>query len=185
MFKMFCGTFMISVFDPQILFNDGFYDHGCAHSRRLPAETAAAGRAVVPHPRAGAHLRRDLRSARPGQPRFPLRGGILRQSRTSCIRDTTSNGEWYQLFQIGFGGIPGRPMGDGPDGHSLWPGFTNVPNEYIEAYFPLRIEAYETIRTRADRAATAAATGSAWPTGSSRTARSPSTTIAGSPSPGA
>jgi N-methylhydantoinase B len=31
------------------------------------------------------------------------------------------------LFQIGFGGIPGRPMGDGPDGHSLWPGFTNCP----------------------------------------------------------
>ena len=31
-------------------------------------------------------------------------------------------GEWFQLFQIGFGGIPGRPVGDGPDGHSLWPG---------------------------------------------------------------
>jgi N-methylhydantoinase B len=54
-------------------------------------------------------------------------------------------GEWFQLFQIGFGGIPGRPVGDGPDGHSLWPGFTNVPNEFIEAYFPLRIEQYETI----------------------------------------
>ena len=54
-------------------------------------------------------------------------------------------GEWFQLFQIGFGGIPGRPVGDGPDGHSLWPGFTNVPNEFIEAYFPLRIERYETI----------------------------------------
>ena len=53
------------------------------------------------------------------------------------------NGEYFQLFQIGFGGIPGRPVGDGPDGHSLWPGFTNVPNEFIEAYFPLRI-----IRTR-------------------------------------
>ena len=54
-------------------------------------------------------------------------------------------GEWFQLFQIGFGGIPGRPLGDGPDGHSLWPGFTNVPNEFIESYFPLRIERYETI----------------------------------------
>jgi N-methylhydantoinase B len=53
--------------------------------------------------------------------------------------------EWFQLFQIGFGGIPGRPSGDGPDGHSLWPGFTNVPNEFIESYFPLRIERYETI----------------------------------------
>ena len=26
MFKMFCGVFMIMVFDPQIMFNDGFYD---------------------------------------------------------------------------------------------------------------------------------------------------------------
>jgi N-methylhydantoinase B len=43
-----------------------------------------------------------------------------------------------------FGGIPGRPMGDGPDGHSLWPGFTNVPNEFLERYFPLLIERYET-----------------------------------------
>jgi hypothetical protein len=35
-------------------------------------------------------------------------------------------------------------MGDGPDGHSLWPGFTNVPNEFLERYFPLVIERYET-----------------------------------------
>jgi N-methylhydantoinase B len=56
-----------------------------------------------------------------------------------------SEGEWYQLYQIGFGGIPGRPVGDGPDGHSLWPAFMNVPNEFLEAYFPLRIVTYETI----------------------------------------
>jgi N-methylhydantoinase B len=54
-------------------------------------------------------------------------------------------GEWFQLFQIGFGGIPGRPFGDGPDGHSLWPGFTNVPNEFLERYFPMVIERYETV----------------------------------------
>ena len=29
-------------------------------------------------------------------------------------------GEWFQLFQIGFGGVPGRPVGDGPDGHLDW-----------------------------------------------------------------
>ena len=51
---------------------------------------------------------------------------------------------WFQLFQIGFGGIPGRPLGDGPDGHSLWPGFTNVPNEFLERYFPMIIEQYST-----------------------------------------
>ena len=31
------------------------------------------------------------------------------------------------------------------DGHSLWPPFTNVPNEFVEAYFPLRVETYEFI----------------------------------------
>ena len=56
-----------------------------------------------------------------------------------------NKGEWFQLFQIGFGGVPGRPVGDGPDGHSLWPSFTNVPNEFVEAYFPLRVEKYEFI----------------------------------------
>ena len=27
----------------------------------------------------------------------------------------------------------------------MWPAFTNVPNEYLESYFPLRIESYETL----------------------------------------
>jgi N-methylhydantoinase B len=54
-------------------------------------------------------------------------------------------GEWYQLYMIGFGGVPGKPMGDGPDGHSLWPSFTNVPNEFLESYFPLVIEEYYTV----------------------------------------
>jgi N-methylhydantoinase B len=58
---------------------------------------------------------------------------------------TDRNGAYFQLFQIGFGGIPGRPFGDGPDGHSLWPNFTNVPNEFLERYFPLMIERYETV----------------------------------------
>jgi N-methylhydantoinase B/oxoprolinase/acetone carboxylase alpha subunit len=57
---------------------------------------------------------------------------------------TDRHGKDFQLFQIGFGGIPGRPLGDGPDGHSLVPNFTNVPNEFLERYFPLVIERYET-----------------------------------------
>ena len=43
------------------------------------------------------------------------------------------------LPKLALAGIPARPIGDGPDGHSLWPGFKNVPNEFLEAYFPLRI----------------------------------------------
>ena len=58
-------------------------------------------------------------------------------------RDDHDN--WFLLFQIGFGGVPARPVGDGLDGHSLWPKFTNVPNEYLESYYPVRIETYESI----------------------------------------
>ena len=54
-------------------------------------------------------------------------------------------GEWFQLYSIGFGGIPGRPLGDGPDGHSLWPSFVNIPCEFLESYYPLRIERWETV----------------------------------------
>lgn len=145
MFKMFCGTFMISAFDPQILFNDGFYDYmdvripeGCLLKPRRPAalscRTHALGRIF------------DVISGLLGQgnPDF-LCGAGFSDSPHLMYSGYDKNGEWFQLFQIGFGGIPARPVGDGPDGHSLWPGFTNVPNEYIEAYFPLRIETYESI----------------------------------------
>jgi N-methylhydantoinase B len=89
---------------------------------------------------------------------FDIMGGLLGQGSPQAMNAAgfsdsphlmysgyDADGKWFQLFQIGFGGIPGRPAGDGPDGHSLWPGFTNVPNEFVEAYFPLRIETYETI----------------------------------------
>jgi len=148
MFKMFFGIYMIMVFDPQILFNDGFYDlievripEGSLLKPRFPA--ALSGRT---------HALGRI---------FDILGGLLGQKTPEFLNaagfsssphlfysgwDTRQSGkrEWFQLFQIGFGGIPGRPLGDGPDGHSLWPGFTNVPNEFLERYFPLRIERYST-----------------------------------------
>jgi N-methylhydantoinase B len=48
-------------------------------------------------------------------------------------------------MEILYGGIPGRPIGDGMDGHSWWPLFENIPTEYLEAYYPLRIDGYTTI----------------------------------------
>ena len=136
---------MIMVFDPQILFNDGYYDlidvripEGSLLKPRFPA--ALSGRT---------HVLGRL---------FDILGGLLGQKTPEFLNaagfsssphlfyaGTDKNGKWFQLFQIGFGGIPGRPMGDGPDGHSLWPGFTNVPNEFLERYFPLVIERYETV----------------------------------------
>jgi N-methylhydantoinase B len=145
MFKMFCGVYMIMVFDPQIMFNDGFYD---LMEVRIPAGTLLK-------PREPAAL--SCRTHALGRI-FDILGGLLGQGNPDflCAAGFSDSphfmysgydqqGKWYQLYQIGFGGVPGKPSGDGPDGHSLWPSFTNVPNEFLESYFPLRIEAYETI----------------------------------------
>lgn len=145
MMKMFFGIYMIMVFDPQILFNDGYYDlievkipEGSLLKPKFPAalsgRTHALGRLF------------DLLGGLLGQktPEFLCAAGFS-SSPHLFYAGTDKKGEWFQLFQIGFGGIPGRPLGDGPDGHSLWPGFTNVPNEFLERYFPLIIERYETV----------------------------------------
>ncbi len=145
MFKMFAGIYMIMVFDPQILFNDGFYE---LMDVRIP-------QATLLKPLKPAAL--SCRTHALGRI-FDILGGLLGQGNPAfmCAAGFSdsphlmysgyrSTGEWYQLFQIGFGGIPGKPFGDGPDGHSLWPAFTNVPNEFLESYFPLRIEVYETL----------------------------------------
>lgn len=148
MFKMFFGIYMIMVFDPQILFNDGFYD---LIDVRIPE---------------GSLLKPQFPAALSGRTHalgriFDILGGLLGQKTPEFLNAAGfsssphlfysgndnregKSGDWFQLFQIGFGGIPGRPLGDGPDGHSLWPGFTNVPNEFLERYFPMRIERYET-----------------------------------------
>ena len=145
MFKMFFGAFTINLFDPHILFNDGFYD---LVEVRIPP---------------GSLLKPNYPAALSGRTHalgriFDVMGGLLGQGAPEALNAAgfsdsphlfysgyDAKGQWFQLFQIGFGGIPGRPAGDGPDGHSLWPSFTNVPNEFIEAYFPLRIEKYEPI----------------------------------------
>jgi N-methylhydantoinase B len=146
MFKMFFGSFTINVVDPQIVFNDGFYDlvdvripPGTLLKPHFPAalsgRTHALGRIF------------DLLGALLGMgaPEQMLNAAGFSDSPHLFYSGYDDKGEWFQLFQIGFGGVPGRPVGDGPDGHSLWPGFTNVPNEFIESYFPLRIEQYATI----------------------------------------
>jgi N-methylhydantoinase B len=133
------------VFDPQILFNDGFYD---LMEVRIPEGTLLK-------PLKPAAL--SCRTHALGRI-FDVLGGLLGQGNPAfmCAAGFSDSphfmysgynrdGEWYQLYQIGFGGIPGKPFGDGPDGHSLWPSFTNVPNEFLESYFPLRIDTYETI----------------------------------------
>jgi N-methylhydantoinase B len=145
MLKMFVGVYFIMVLDPQILFNDGYYDlievripDGCLLRPTFPAavsgRTHALGRVF------------DVFGAALGQrtPELMTAAGFS-DSPHLFYSGTDRQGTWFQLYQIGFGGVPGRPAGDGLDGHSLWPEFTNVPNEYLEQYYPLRVERYAVV----------------------------------------
>ncbi|GAA1738311.1 hydantoinase B/oxoprolinase family protein [Luedemannella helvata] len=143
--RMFFGVYTIMAVDPLILFNDGFYPlvdiripEGSLLKPRRPAavscRTHALGRLF------------DVLAGLLGQcqPDFLCAAGFS-SSPHLMYSGLDRSGSWFQLYQIGFGGVPARPVGDGFDGHSMWPSFTNVPNEYLEAYYPLRIEAYESV----------------------------------------
>ncbi len=145
MFRMFCGAYMIMVFDPEIILNDGFYPlldviipEGSLLKPRKPAalscRTHALGRIF------------DILTGLLGQrqPEYLCAAGFS-SSPHIMYSGRDAQGEWFQYYGIGFGGIPGRPFGDGADGHSLWPSFTNVPNEFMEKYFPVRIERFYTV----------------------------------------
>ena len=138
--RMFFGIYLITVADPQILWNDGFYPlvdvripEGSFWKPRFPAALNGRNHGI-------------------GRI-FDLFGGLLGQKTPDLLNAAGFSssphfmyaGEGFQLYSIGFGGIPGRPIGDGPDGHSLWPSFTNIPCEFLESYYPLRIERWETV----------------------------------------
>ena len=145
MFKMFIGVYLIMVYDPQILFNDGFYD---LIDARIPDGSLL-------HPQFPAALGcRTHALAR----LFDVMGGCLGQKSpelTTAAGYGTSphllysgndtDGKFFFIMEIGYGGIPGRPIGDGMDGHSWWPLFTNIPTEYLESYCPLRVDRYASV----------------------------------------
>jgi N-methylhydantoinase B len=146
MFKMFIGVYMIMVFDPQILFNDGFYD--------LIHVTLPKGSLVHPDFPAALGCRTHALSRQ-----FDVLGGALSYNAPEMATaagygssphflysGVDKSGRPFQLMEILYGGIPGRPLGDGMDGHSWWPLFENIPTEYLETYYPMIIETYGSIR---------------------------------------
>ncbi|MDH3236016.1 MAG: hydantoinase B/oxoprolinase family protein [Alphaproteobacteria bacterium] len=145
MFKMFIGVYMIMVFDPQILFNDGFYD--------LIHVTMPNGSLLHPEFPAALGCRTHALSRQ-----FDVLGGALSKNAPEMATaagygssphflysGTDAKGRPFQLMEILYGGIPGRPVGDGMDGHSWWPLFENIPTEYLESYYPMMIESYASI----------------------------------------
>jgi len=145
MFKMFIGVYMIMVFDPQILFNDGFYD--------LIHVTIPKGSLLQPEFPAALGCRTHALSRQ-----FDVLGGALSYNAPEMATaagygssphflytGVSKNGRPFQLMEILFGGIPGRPIGDGMDAHSWWPLFESIPTEYLETYYPMLIEHYGSI----------------------------------------
>ena len=145
MFKMFIGVYMIMVFDPQILFNDGFYD--------LIHVTMPKGSLLHPDFPAALGSRTHALSRQ-----FDVLGGALSYNAPEMATaagygssphflysGVDKSGRPFQLMEILYGGIPGRPIGDGMDGHSWWPLFQNIPSEYLETYYPMLVDGYSTI----------------------------------------
>ena len=151
MFKMFIGIYLIMVNDPQILFNDGFYPllhvvmpEGSLLRPRFPAALGCRTHALARlfDVLGGALCKNapDLNTAAGyGTSPYMLYSGWKESV------DGTQPGEFFYSMEILYGGIPGRPIGDGMDGHSWWPLFENIPTEYLEAYYPMRIDGYTTV----------------------------------------
>ncbi|KAF3012402.1 hypothetical protein E8E14_010068 [Neopestalotiopsis sp. 37M] len=145
MFKMFVGYYLLAVFDPHCVVNEGLYDfievaipEGSILKPIRPAalscRTHLLGRVM------------DIIQALMGQHNQAYRAAAgFSDSPHFFYSGWKPDGTWFQLYQIAFGGVPARPVGDGPDMHCLFPAIKSVPTESIELAFPLLIEANESL----------------------------------------
>ncbi|KAK3616573.1 hypothetical protein LTR56_025873 [Elasticomyces elasticus] len=145
MFRMFVGYYLLTVHSPYTIPNDGFHDlvdveipQGSLLKPVRPAalscRTHFLGRTM------------DVMQALFGQKNsaFMTAAGFS-DSPHFFYSGFKPNGEWYQLYQIAFGGVPARPKGDGPDCHCLFPAIKSVPTESIELNFPVRLEVNQAV----------------------------------------
>jgi N-methylhydantoinase B len=140
MMKMVIGAYLIMVFDPEILFNEGFYDlldvrveEGTILKPRYPAPLGNRHHTLsrwveVVAGALGRHVPETAVAAGYGSSPHLIFSG------------TDEQGEPFGVVEILMGGIPGRPAGDGMDGHSWCPQLENTPCEYQEIYYPLVTE---------------------------------------------
>ncbi|MGA9633986.1 MAG: hydantoinase B/oxoprolinase family protein [Solirubrobacterales bacterium] len=145
LFKMFVGIYLVMAFDPEILFNDGFAD---LFEVTLPTGTIVNPKFPAPLGLLNISLARQLDVVQgvlaKCAPKYAAGAGYG-SSPALTFSGTDENGKYFQLGEISFGGLPGRPLGDGLDGHSWWPLFTSIPTEYIESYYPVTVESYRSI----------------------------------------
>jgi N-methylhydantoinase B len=144
--KLFFGVYMIMAFDPSINFNEGFYDlfeivlpEGSLLNPKFPAALSN---------RLNTHTRFfDCQAGALGQraPHLSMAAGYG-TSPHFIFTGHDKEGKYFQLMELLFGGVPGRPRGDGLDGHAWWPLFSATPIEYIENYYPVLVESYRPVR---------------------------------------
>jgi N-methylhydantoinase B len=144
--KLFFGVYMIMAFDPTVNFNEGFYDlfevilpEGSLLNPKFPAALSN---------RLNTHTRFfDCQAGALGQraPHLSMGAGYG-TSPHFIFTGTDKDGKYFQLMELLFGGVPGRPRGDGLDGHAWWPLFSATPIEYIENYYPVLVDSYRPVK---------------------------------------
>ncbi len=140
LFRIYVGSFLINIYDPEIVYNEGFYN--------LLHVNIPQGSLLRPDFPAALGSRLHMMSRM-----FDCMSGALslNSPENSPAADYGSSPHFlysgkdeqnrdFNLVEILFGGLPGRPIGDGIDGHSWIPAFVNIPSEYLENYYPLRVE---------------------------------------------
>ncbi|KAF7718492.1 Hydantoinase B/oxoprolinase family protein [Penicillium ucsense] len=144
-FHMFIGFYLIAAAAPGTVINDGFHDLIDVHT---PEGTVLKPVRPAPISCRTHFLRRtlDIIQALIGQKNDAYQAAAgFSDSPHFFYSGFKPNGEWFQLYQIGFGGVPARQAGDGPDCHCLFPAIKSIPTESIELNYPLRIEANESV----------------------------------------
>ena len=139
MFKMVTGIVLIMALDPQILFNHGYNDlfevrfpKGSVIQPEFPAALSNRSHTL-------ARIFDVLAGALAQQTPELATGAACGSSPHLLFSGQDSDDEFFLFYEINYGGIPGRPIGDGMDVHAWWPNVTSIPVEYAESYFPLRI----------------------------------------------
>lgn len=146
LFKIFIGYYLLAIYDPHALVNDGFHD---LLDIRIP--TGSILRPVRPAALScRTHLLgrvMDVMQALIGHhdPAYRCAAGFSDSPHLFYSGFRPTDGSFYLLYQIGFGGVPARPTGDGPDCHCLFPAIKSIPAESIELYFPVVVEANEAV----------------------------------------
>ena len=143
--KLFFGVYMIMAFDPSILFNEGY--NSVFHVVLPPGSILNPNFPAPLSNRLNVHTRLfDCISGALGQhaPELSMAAGYG-TSPYLVYSGTSRSGEYFQMTELLFGGLPGRPVGDGLDGHSWWPEFRSTPAEYMETNYPLVAMRYEPV----------------------------------------